>query len=476
MRRTFLYILIFSCLTAAAQITSYDRLTLGEQDLMGTSRYVGMAGAMAAVGGDASAAGDNPAGLGLYRRSELMITLDYQLNRPSLGTHTSTFSCGQASWNFCFLQDRMKGVIGNNIMLNYRRIKNFYRETGMKYSDMNFSQTDVMAMKTDGLKEKDLEGSDAWYDSEIGWLSIMGYQGYLIDPDTTAEAMWLPANTGMVNGALTTRESGSIDEFSLGWGMNISNQWYLGLEMGVRSLTYAKSTYYDEQFANRNRYYLDSYVTASGVGFVSKVGIICRPTSFLRLGAAFHAPVPMAFSLHNYAEMKSETTSGVVKLASLENNNSPSSFVQPMRGVFGLAFQLGTKGLLSMEYDYQHDLSKDVLDTHWTKVGLEGVIANNWFINLGYALRFRQPSNGKWSDPICEISYNSVRLDTEFYNLQYAHYISGGLSFRHKYFIVGAAYQCRLMKENVHFHELQTEPIALANTSHKIVVSLSWRH
>jgi hypothetical protein len=43
---------------------------------MGTARYVGMGGAMTAIGGDPSAAIDNPAGLGLYRRSEISVTID----------------------------------------------------------------------------------------------------------------------------------------------------------------------------------------------------------------------------------------------------------------------------------------------------------------------------------------------------------------------------------------------------------------
>ena len=147
---------------------------------MGTSRYVGMAGAMAAVGGDASAAADNPAGLGVYRRSELMLTFDHQINIPSQGRLTQQFSVAQASWNFYFPLDRMRGVVGNNVMLNYRRVKNFRREYGMRLNNMAASQTDVMALKTQGLGVNALTRADAWDDSEIGWLSKIGYDGYLI--------------------------------------------------------------------------------------------------------------------------------------------------------------------------------------------------------------------------------------------------------------------------------------------------------
>ena len=53
-----------------------DVQRFSERHLMGTARYVGMGGAMTAIGGDPTAALDNPAGLGLYRRSELSLTLD----------------------------------------------------------------------------------------------------------------------------------------------------------------------------------------------------------------------------------------------------------------------------------------------------------------------------------------------------------------------------------------------------------------
>ena len=44
-------------------------------DLNGTARYLGMGGAFGALGGDISAMSSNPAGLGIYRSSEVVGTL-----------------------------------------------------------------------------------------------------------------------------------------------------------------------------------------------------------------------------------------------------------------------------------------------------------------------------------------------------------------------------------------------------------------
>ena len=55
-------------LTATAQET-YQDATLLRPELNGTARYVGMGGAMEALGADISTISTNPAGIGLFRHS-----------------------------------------------------------------------------------------------------------------------------------------------------------------------------------------------------------------------------------------------------------------------------------------------------------------------------------------------------------------------------------------------------------------------
>ena len=50
-------------------LRAQDVQRLSERQIIGTACFVGMGGAMTAIGGDPSAVLDNPAGLGLYRRS-----------------------------------------------------------------------------------------------------------------------------------------------------------------------------------------------------------------------------------------------------------------------------------------------------------------------------------------------------------------------------------------------------------------------
>ena len=60
-------------MSANAQET-YENAKLVGEDLNGTARYVGMGGAMEALGADISTIGTNPAGLGLFRHSNLSVS------------------------------------------------------------------------------------------------------------------------------------------------------------------------------------------------------------------------------------------------------------------------------------------------------------------------------------------------------------------------------------------------------------------
>ena len=79
------YILIICLLSIVnyQQSVAQDVQRFSERQIMGTARYVGMGGAMTAIGGDPSAVLDNPAGLGLYRRNEISLTLDETIDQTS---------------------------------------------------------------------------------------------------------------------------------------------------------------------------------------------------------------------------------------------------------------------------------------------------------------------------------------------------------------------------------------------------------
>ena len=62
-----------AAITANAQET-YENANLMKPELTGTARYIGMGGAMEALGADISTISTNPAGIGLFRSSSVNLS------------------------------------------------------------------------------------------------------------------------------------------------------------------------------------------------------------------------------------------------------------------------------------------------------------------------------------------------------------------------------------------------------------------
>ena len=76
-------------LTAAGIVsaqTDLDALRYSQSSLAGTARYISMGGAFGALGADMSSISTNPAGLGIYRRSEFSFS---PANSPHPGDRDS---------------------------------------------------------------------------------------------------------------------------------------------------------------------------------------------------------------------------------------------------------------------------------------------------------------------------------------------------------------------------------------------------
>ena len=76
MKKIILAVWVLAAMPAAAQDT-YESARLMGSDLNGTARYVGMGGAMDALGADISTISSNPAGIGVFRHSNVSASLGF---------------------------------------------------------------------------------------------------------------------------------------------------------------------------------------------------------------------------------------------------------------------------------------------------------------------------------------------------------------------------------------------------------------
>ena len=464
-------------LAVVGTVSAQWQARLSEREVAGTARYVGMGGAMTAVGGDPSAVRDNPAGLGVYRRMEVAISLGGKWDQTmQVGKEWNTpyakFEMPQASWGFYYGNPhRTQGVVSNSFMISYNRLRQYQREYSATINNCDNSLADVIALKTNGLAEKYLQPEGRWDDAKVGWLSLLGYDTDMINP--LPDNQWA-ANLQLgekVNSAIRVSERGYMDEYALDWGMNISNRWYVGAGIRMTSFYLSQTEYYDEK-AQASGVTLSAYNTLlmSGLGVNGAIGMIGHPVEWLRFGVSLITPTASTLSVSNYGEMQSSIINDSVR-ATPVNTASYSDFSLPLRLSTSVAFQWKHYGLLSFQYDYAHHKYLD--DVHTLKVGLEIVPINSWFINAGYVYESTFP------DPNLRYGYekavDAVETNTHALYTRNTQYISCGVGYRGRNLIVQAAYQDQLQDMDFQLHELCLTD-GMRGRTHRFVITLGWHN
>ena len=210
-------------------------------DITGTARYMSMGGAMGAVGGDASAIKDNPAGLGIYRSSEMTGTLNilrqntdatwYGLNSTNnlykLGTNNFSLIISSATKRS--KSGKTSGLQNSNFSFSYQKLKDFNRQLNINGGLSSSSMTDYMAYFTQGIAKDNLQSADSYepFDNTyIPWLSVLAYEGYLINPSANNKWVSFLSDGERVTPSYYLTESGSINEYSFSFVCAMKIQSY----------------------------------------------------------------------------------------------------------------------------------------------------------------------------------------------------------------------------------------------------------
>ena len=475
MKRLLLRLFLVYSLSPISYCQDVQRFS--ERHLMGTARYVGMGGAMTAVGGDPSAVMDTPAGLGLYRRNEITLSISETIDRTQQAEGIDTYQSARfAAPNIATIwvwgnPNKQRGMIYSNVMLSANRLANFNREIVAKGTGLGMVPS-ICAL-TNGLDETYLQNKP-WNDTEIGWLSILGYETYLINPqvdslatDILDQYQWTPA-VDFTEGSLSVSEVGYYDQYTLSWAGNISNQWYVGLSVNIPTLSYTKRTshYETDRFQSAE---LKSMYHLSGVGVSGTIGLIYRPIQALRVGASFHTPTMMSLSVQTEVDMYSTVEGKKYEALTPASGVVNSEMVSPLRTSVSVAGQIGKKGLIAVQYDYAH--SSEMEDVHTLRIGAEAQATRGLFLNAGYVYE----SSFMKNDPVWMLGYNEIRTDMDYRYTQSSQYLSAGVGYRSDAVVAQLAYQSRWQTVHQYASEMQLLPIEVGTQTHSIVATLAWR-
>lgn len=468
----------------------YDAANIAQKELDGTARFVGMGGAMGALGGDISTIGTNPAGIGIYRSNDAMATFGYS----SMGTESDYMGFkaehSKNRWMFDNIGAVISTKIGNvtplryvNFGINYHKTKSFYKNLTMEglmgsvqMLDGNWvpvSQVRQMAqLATYGELDGNALGSpDIYYNPSAGWLGAMGYQGWLTDYG--GGGVYYPYVPSEVYSYFHSKERGGIDQYDVNVAFNINDRLYLGLTVGLYDVDYNKYSYYDETFGDTGEgYALESFKRIHGSGFNVKFGAIVRPFEYssLRIGLAVHTPTFYSLTYTTGAILTpdiylTDESTGDKYLADIVDTRDALGgrdmdcdidLQTPWLVNASLGYTVGSNLALGAEYEYENysalklkyadgynlswemDMAQAYLKAvHTLRLGMEYRPVSAFAFRAGY--NFSSALYAK--DALNDLSTYSLNTDTDFSNNQSVNTVTLGIGYRWSSFYMDLAYK-----------------------------------
>lgn len=294
---------------AHAQET-YENTKLIDNDLNGTARYVGMGGAMEALGADISVINSNPAGIGLFRRSSGSVSfgLVSQDGASSFkyGNKTNA-SFDQAGFVYSMRDGRRTFI---NFGFNYHKSKNFDYILNAASGLNGASQHKLSYMKA-LANENNLDKTSSGWRGKFAYTSQLDNLYYNTLMMTSSDGFFYNDASRYEFGRA---ETGYIGEYDFNTSVNVNDRVYLGMTIGIHDVHYTGHSLYNEALVNLNNQTVGDITVnderrITGTGYNASFGIIFRPVdaSPFRIGLSVTTPTWYDLKTSNYTYLINNT-------------------------------------------------------------------------------------------------------------------------------------------------------------------------
>lgn len=494
---------------AAQAQDTYDAANFANTDLNGSARYVGMGGALGALGGDLSVMSSNPAGTGVYRRSEVALSASGLFTGESgqLGHDKGRGSLDQFGIIFSLDMDNSapRGLQRVNFGVNYLKTRNHFSNLNVNVGNLNetFSQTyqiaDMASTSSywDAVDYYNGESYDNW-----GVLGDLGERGGIMTYDYTnltdeegndlydaeGNVIQYPVYNGMgaKSAAYQRHQWGSTTQTDFNVSFNVSDQYFFGVSLGVYDVSYSRDAWYQEVGTDGNFYDFTNWYDTDGHGFDLKFGAIIRPipSSPFRIGLTVHTPT----------WYRLEDTNGSTLYYNDQfvgqNASDPYEYDYRTPWKFGLSLghTVGNYFAIGAEYEYTdlgtahysvsdvgnsayfraiNDETKRMLKgQHTLKLGMEVKPADNVSIRAGY----NYVSSPYEKTAYRVLSYDGPFTETDFCNWKAINRLTFGLGFRFGSAYLDLAYQYQSQKGDFYaFDDIDLEPTEVENNRSQVL-------
>lgn len=354
-------------LPVVAQETYENARIMGE-DLNGTARYVGMGGALEALGADISTIGTNPAGIGLFRHSTFSISAG-----PVFKKSGKEFNSGSKT-NLSF--DQIGLVYSTrtganeyiNFGFNYHKGKNFNYFLNAANSLNGSSQNAQSYLK--GLLGSELDGG-----FNIGQNKKGEYNGYVNDKSEQTALTWSQLDYLYWNTMIPDAKNGNkffyydassydfnrentgyVGNYDFNSSANFEDRVFLGFTLGIKDVHYNSYSEYREQLSgNSGSVTVQDQRQIVGVGYDVSFGAIVRPvlSSPFRIGAYIKSPTWYELETSNQTVIHNNATSGGTYDHGQVSNSYKFKLWTPWRFGLSLGHTIGNKFAIGVTYEYE---------------------------------------------------------------------------------------------------------------------------
>jgi hypothetical protein len=334
-----------------------DAAKYSQTSSFATARSVGFGGALGSVGGDFSSLSINPAGIGIYRTSEFMVTPGLRFSGSNSSYSAKEFNDNNVRFGFNNIglvftdgpseRDYDKADwksssfgIGLNRTADFSRTYNYSGQTNTGTGSFFFEQ--------DALQNPNSTTTE-------GRPAYLGYQSFLLDDNYYSI---VPFWKGL-DQKKTVQEKGGITELALSGGGNYQDKLIVGATLGINFLNHRISSNFREQTTTVNpndsfdNFSYSEKVKVNGTGVNFKLGAIYKFSDYFRAGLAFHTPTFYSLTevYNTDITTNSEGYHGTTTIISPENQYN-YTVITPFKTIASATAILGKYGFISLDYEF----------------------------------------------------------------------------------------------------------------------------
>jgi hypothetical protein len=403
-----------------------DAMRYSQTFFGGTSRSKAMAGSFGALGADGSCMANNPAGIGLYRKGDINLSLGlkfFSVEATHNGTSNKNFKASVPFDGLTLVgawDSKQQPDNHHSLGLSCNQIANFNGNTTIE-GQANFKSiaNDFLA-SANGKALKNLDNT----------YSGMAYDNYLIDRyDTTTNQYASLINTKYdLIQSKTIETRGKINEWCFNYAYGYKDKLYLGATLGIPVISFSHNSVYSESDTNdsmrlstnsspsyyyptegvggfKSMSYQETYKT-TGNGYNLKVGVIYRASEFIRLGASFHSPTIYNLTDGYVYRMSANYDEGGSFTTQYPPDNGGKfnyQVITPMKFTGSIGLLYNKLGALNIDYDIINYKQASLQSSPQEFTGVNAVIRNKYsqtsnlrvgaeanlkpmFVRLGYAM------------------------------------------------------------------------------------------